>query len=166
MKKILLVIFSCFIISYLIYYAKFSENSKILFIGEKNISINNNKIKYYLYDKITYKELLKCIRNNDYYVVKEQKIYLTPLISSSKTIIINANQDEYNNRCKKKNINNYNYFVNKDLNDLLRLINKISLANIIVIENTCNKDIVHYNIDKNIKKTIFINKNKIYTYIN
>jgi hypothetical protein len=70
--KLLVIFFFVSIISILIfkYYEKEEEN--ILYIGEKKYlnSINYNYYNLFLYDNITYKELINRIKDNDYIISK------------------------------------------------------------------------------------------------
>ena len=99
MKKILPVIFFLIIVSIFIT-NKFNKSNKetILFLGEtKYLSKINSEeftdynIKYFLYDDINYNNLIKNIKNNDYYILKDKNIYLNQLINSADYIIINLN---------------------------------------------------------------------------
>ena len=83
--------------------------------------------------------MLKKIKSNDYIIIKNKEVYLNQLIAKSKYIIINANNKEYFNKCRKNDsiIKNYNDFINNDINNLENIIKKISTAKIIVIGNYC-----------------------------
>ncbi len=154
MKKKLLVIFSfSIILCYLIFYFNNSKG-KTLIIGEY-LSFNKKYDNFY-YNNITYKELLNCIKRNDYKIIKNKKIYLNELIGSSKTIIINANKNEYKKRCRNKNKRNYSEFVNQDINNLIMTINKMSSAKIIIIKDFCDENEVKYSLNKRIKNVLFI----------
>ena len=152
MKRILLVIFLLLIpISYLIYNITLNPKKNILVFGDnllltikdKSYLDNFDKDKYnintFTYDNITYKEMLKKIKSNDYIIIKNKEVYLNQLIAKSKYIIINANNKEYFNKCRKNDsiIKNYNDFINNDINNLENIIKKISTAKIIVIGNYC-----------------------------
>lgn len=178
-RKLLVIFFLSLIVSFIIYKVTLKPSKNILFFGENYLIKSsksyldylyekNYKINTFTYDNITYKDMLKKIKSNDYIIVKNKKIYLNQLISSSDYLIINANNKEYFNKCKKsKNIiSNYNDFINNDINDLYNLIKKISKCKIIVISNYCKNDIniekkdnLNNNISKiNLSKDI-INKN-------
>jgi len=163
MKKIILVIFlfTITLITFIIYKTTYNKNNNILYIGELYKINNDENIKTFLYEKITYKELIKCIKSNDYIIEKNKKIYLNQLINNSDIIIIDINNIEYKLRCKR-GIKNYKKIVNKYLNELLSIINKISTAKIYIIYNKCNNKNIYYNISSNVKNVYFIdNFNKI-----
>ena len=150
MKKKILVIFLLSISTCITIY-RFMPNKKenILVIGEEKIEIinNNYNIKYFLYDKITYKELINSIKNNKY-----KKIYLNKLIYSSDYIVISANK----NTCKENKRANrlkIDYLIK-----LITEINKISTSKIIIV-NYCN-------ISNKIKDVKLINKSKINVILN
>ena len=94
MNKKILVIFLFAIIILILIYKYSKKDDYILVVGEENIDFDNNnyKINTFLYDNITYKELINSIRTNDYIIVKGRKIYLNELIYKSKYIIITANK--------------------------------------------------------------------------
>ena len=82
MKKILPVIFFLIIVSIFIT-NKFNKSNKetILFLGEtkylskiKSEEFTDYNIKYFLYDDINYNNLIKNIKNNDYYILKNKNI--------------------------------------------------------------------------------------------
>ena len=152
MKRKILVIFLLLVpLSYFIYKITFNETKDILFFGDnylltmenksylENIDKSKYNINTFTYDNITYKEMLKKIKTNDYIIIKNKKVYLNQLISKAEYIIINANNREYFNKCKKNDniLKNYNDFINNDITNLYNLINKISTAKIIVIGNYC-----------------------------
>ena len=150
MKKILLVIFSLSIITcFVIYNLTKKEKNSILILGEYNellnkIDFSKSNITGFYYDSINYKELTKAIKSNDYIIVKNKKVYINQLISNANIIVINANNIEYYNRCKKDKLNNYEYFVNKDLNELINIIRKINSSKILIINNECKNKIIKY----------------------
>ena len=152
MKKILLVIFFfAIILSIIIYKLNVKENNNLLVLGDNYLLYKKNsyidkiddkyKISAFTYDNITYKELINCIKSNDYIIVKNKKIYLNQLIASANIIIINANNKEYDNKCKKnKRIQEqYNIQLEKEMNNLSNIIKKISSAKVIIIKNSCNE---------------------------
>ena len=131
MKKKLLVIFLfAIIVTFFIYKISYKEINRVLFIGNQDIFFKKNKIfNYYykdidlfLYDKITYKELIRAIKTNDYKIVDDKEVYLTQLMNKSSTIIILINEE--------KDINN-KY-------ELIRIINRISSAKIIIYNDDYN----------------------------
>ena len=111
MKRKLLVIFFIAIISSLFIYKFSPKRKEVLYIGEKEYlnDIKYSNFKKYLYDNITYKELINSIDNNDYIVLKNRRVYLNQLLSDSDLIIIGANNIEYNKRCNQKNTNKKYY---------------------------------------------------------
>lgn len=173
-KNKLLVIFflSCFF-SYIIYNYTLEKRINILVLGD-NYLLNNKYKTYdkYLSDKYynlnslnklftdetsTYKDIINNIKSNYYVYSKNKKIYMNPLITSADIIIVNANNEKYFEKCGKgKNIiENYNNDLIKDIDELKKLINKISPAKVIVISNYC------YNQEYNLNNGD-INLNKIY----
>ena len=180
MKNIIPVIFFISIIFCFIIY-KYTDNNKkkIVFIGENSIAneqfINNFKkydFKTFTYDNITYKELYNSIRQNDYYVSKNKKIYLNRLIYNSDYIILFGNNVEYNKKCNKEQniLNNYNKTINNNLDKLINLISKIKNSKIILVGNYCeNKNIIsNYNNESIIfveysKEKLIDNINKVLT---
>ena len=143
MKRILLVIFFIAIIFSIIIYNNKPTREKILFIGEKEYLENNryNKSDKFLYDNINYKELINSIKNNDYIIIKNRKIYLNQLISDADIVLIGVNNIEYNKKCNNKNFNReqYDKKLNIDKKYLINLIKKISYSKIIIIDNYCIK---------------------------
>lgn len=143
MKRILLVIFFIAIIFSIIIYNNKPTREKILFIGEKEYLeiIRYNKYDKFLYDNINYKELINSIKNNDYIIIKNRKIYLNQLISDADIVLIGVNNIEYNKKCNNKNFNReqYDKKLNIDKKYLINLIKKISYSKIIIIDNYCIK---------------------------
>lgn len=143
MKRILLVIFFIAIIFSIIIYNNKPTREKILFIGEKEYleNIRYNKYDKFLYDNINYKELINSIKNNDYIIIKNRKIYLNQLISDADIVLIGVNNIEYNKKCNNKNFNReqYDKKLNIDKKYLINLIKKISYSKIIIIDNYCIK---------------------------
>ena len=143
MKRILLVIFFIAIIFSIIIYNNKPTREKILFIGEKEYLENIRYKKYdkFLYDNINYKELINSIKNNDYIIIKNRKIYLNQLISDADIVLIGVNNIEYNKKCNNKNFNReqYDKKLNIDKKYLINLIKKISYSKIIIIDNYCIK---------------------------
>ena len=143
MKRILLVIFFIAIIFSIIIYNNKPTREKILFIGEKEYleNIRYNEYDKFLYDNINYKELINSIKNNDYIIIKNRKIYLNQLISDADIVLIGVNNIEYNKKCNNKNFNReqYDKKLNIDKKYLINLIKKISYSKIIIIDNYCIK---------------------------
>ncbi len=151
MKKILPVIFFLIIVSIFIT-NKFNKSNKetILFLGEtKYLSkINSNEffnynVKYFLYDDIDYNNLIKNIKNNDYYILKDKKIYLNQLINGANYIVINLNNKKIIKKCNsQKQFNNYILSKKEEKNNLVNLISRISHSKIIIAEYDCKQNIV------------------------
>ena len=144
MKKILVIFFFAFFFSILIFKLCYKQNNQILLLGENIFNLNDfdsKNTKTFFYDNITYKELINCIINNDFVIIKGKKIYLNQLISSSSKIIIKASTNEYNNKCKKNKsvFSNYKDRLNNSINELKNKINRISNADIIIVNNYCEK---------------------------
>lgn len=140
-NKILIIFIIAFLISILIYFRTKNNDKKILIIGDNEI-INNKipkNIQKYQFNNITYKEIINKIKYNDKIIIKNKKYYINQLISKADLIILNANNNEYFNKCKKNNIilNNYDHILEYNINDLIKIINKISKAKIIVVGNYC-----------------------------
>lgn len=157
-KKIPVIFFLLCILLFLIYKFSYKAKNSTLLLGEielLDILKNNNyeNMNTFFYDNITYRELLKEIKNNSKKIIKGKEIYLNQLISSSNTILIYANNAEYNNKCKKNNniLSNYNDILENDINNIILEIKKMSKAKIIVIGNHCNNK--HYNQNISIKET-------------
>ena len=114
--KILVIFILSILLTIIIYYLTIDKTKNILYIGETNNIINYKyyKINTFLYDNITYKELIKSIKNNDNIVIKNKKIYLNQLVNKADFIIISINNIEYNKKCKKEDyiINKYNKLIN------------------------------------------------------
>lgn len=144
MKKIILIIFLCIIFTFIIFNA-FPHKKKILVLGDKYILKSIDKISEqyvidtFIYDTITYDELIKSIKTNDYIISKNEKKYLNQLISSSDKIILSANNDQFNNKCHKNNeyLEEYSDKIYDEYKRLENLLKKISHAEIIVIGNSC-----------------------------
>ncbi len=143
MKRKLLVIFFIAVISSLLIYKNKQSEENILYIGEREYldEINYKKYDKFLYDNITYKELINSIKNNDYITVKNKKIYLNQLISNADIIIIGANNIEYNKNCNNErlNMNYYNKKIENNKHELTKLLNKITASKIEILKNTCQK---------------------------
>ncbi|MBR4178069.1 MAG: hypothetical protein IKR57_01815 [Bacilli bacterium] len=143
MKKIKLLVIFFFAIFFAIFIYKYTynESKNVLLLGENiKIDASSYKLKKYLYNNITYKELIKCIKNDEKIVMKNKNISLNELIASSDYLILNVNNVEYLKKCNDLKINNYyksNILKEKEL--LLKLLKKITTAKIIIIDNTCEK---------------------------
>lgn len=158
--KILVIFFLALIFSFIIYDVTLTNRKSILILGDNHLTNNEYKTyDKYLYDdlkdnvvffnelftldKNNYKDILNDIKNNKYVVSKNKKIYLNQLISKSNIIILNANNEEYFNKCNKSDsiLKEYDKKIYDDLNNLNNVINKISTAKIIIIGNYCiNKE--------------------------
>ena len=158
--KILVIFFLALIFSFIIYDVTLTNRKSILILGDNHLTNNEYKTyDKYLYDdlkdnvvffnelftldKNNYKDILNDIKNNKYVVSKNKKIYLNQLISKSNINILNANNEEYFNKCNKSDsiLKEYDKKIYDDLNNLNNVINKISTAKIIIIGNYCiNKE--------------------------
>ena len=173
--KILVIFFLALIFSFIIYDVTLTNRKSILMLGDNHLTNNEYKTyDKYLYDdlkndvvffnelftlyKNNYKDIINDIKNNKYVVSKNKKIYLNQLISKSNIIILNANNEEYFNKCNKSDsiLKEYDKKIYDDLNNLINVINKISTAKIIIIGNYCiNKD--NNNLNKLYKNYNYIN---------
>ena len=181
-KNNILVIFflSCFL-SFIIYKYNVDHRISVLILGDNKLLNSKYKtydtyLKDYLSFKMdfvdssfvsenkTYKDLINNIKNNYYVVSKNKRIYLNQMISKSDYIILNANNNEYLDKCNKstKIIENYDNKIENEIFSLIEIINKISTAKIIVISNYCK----NHNLEKNIQSEdiIQIDMAEIYKY--
>ena len=142
--KILVIFILSILLTIIIYYLTIDKTKNILYIGETNNTINykDYEINTFLYDNITYKELIKSIKNNDNIVIKNKKIYLNQLVNKADFIIISINNIEYNKKCKKEDyiINKYNKLINNYKIELISVIKKISSGKVIIVENNCDNN--------------------------
>lgn len=158
--KILVIFFLALIFSFIIYDVTLTNRKSVLILGDNHLTNNEYKTydKYlyddlkdnvvffnelFTFDKSNYKDILNDIKNNKYIVTKNKKLYLNQLISKSNIIILNANNEEYFNKCNKSDsiLKEYDRKIYDDLNNLINVINKISTAKIIIIGNYCiNKE--------------------------
>lgn len=172
-NKLLVIFFLSCILSYIIYNYTINNRIDILVLGD-NYLLNSEYETYdkYLLDKyynlnnfnklftsenITYKDIIKNIKDNYYVYSKDKKVYLNPLIASADIIIVNANNEKYFEKCNKSEsvILKYDEDVSNDINELKNLIKKISPAKVVVISNYCYNQ--NYNINNG-----DINLNQIY----
>ncbi len=153
-NKILVIFLFAIIFSIIIFSSTNNHTKRITFIGENSLIDSNllNKyinynVKSFTYDNITYEELIKKIKNNDYYIEKNKKIYLNKLINNSDYVLIFANNIEYNKKCDKNKvyIKKYENKINKNLEQLINLIKRISDNQIILIQNYC----INYDVNNN-----------------
>lgn len=181
-KNNILVIFflSCFL-SFIIYKYNVDHRISVLILGDNKLLNSKYKtydtyLKDYLSFKMdfvdssfvsenkTYKDLINNIKNNYYVMSKNKRIYLNQMISKSDYIILNANNNEYLDKCNKstKIIENYDNKIENEIFSLIEIINKISTAKIIVISNYCK----NHNLEKNIQSEdiIQIDMAEIYKY--
>lgn len=180
--KILVIFFMSIILSIAIYFININNNKKIVILGDDFlISKNNSYDSYFKYnsnisnvnklfvsDNKNYKEILSDIKNNNYIISKGNKIYLNQVISDSDYIILNANNSEYLNKCKKgiNIISNYNNVIKEDLYNLIEVINKISQGKIIIISNFCLYNQESFIENKNYNVIDIYNKPFTKKYIN
>lgn len=173
-NKLSVIFFLLCIISFLIYKKFNNLNINYLYIGDsRTYYINSFKYEKYLYDSVNYKNIKNNIINNDFKVIKNKNVYLNQLISNSDVIILNANNFEFNNKCKKNKriISEYDEINYNNLEELVDLINKISNAKLYVLGNYCIDGVYEQeyksskyvyishknveNIDKIIRKTMY-----------
>lgn|SRR5574344_1374799 len=179
-KKLLVIFFLCTLCSYLIYKSTFDNRIYISVLGDNSLFFSESKgydiyLSEYLIKKhklknidksfTTYKEkyrnILTSIRTNKTIIQKGKEVSINFVIKNSNYIIFNMNNNSFMDKCNKsKNIiksyidNNY-----KELEDLLKVIEKICNAKIIIIGNYC---IDYYPwLDK-----YLMDKNSKYIYIN
>ena len=158
-NKLLVIFFLSCLFSYIIYNYTINNRINVLVLGD-NYLINSKYKTYdkYLQDKYynindfnklfttdngTYKDIINNIKNNYFVFEKGKKIYLNQKITESDLIILNANNDNYFEKCYKGKsiIRKYNESVIEDINVLKEIISKISAAKVIVISNYCyNED--------------------------
>ena len=132
MKKLLLVIFSLSLfLTYIIYNNCCNDQKNILLFGNikelNNIKNNNYKIDTFLYDNITYKEMINAIRNNDYIMIKKKKININQAIYNCDYLIISAT--------KQKNDIIY-------LKELINKIKRIKNIKIFIVEESSEKKLL------------------------
>ena len=146
-KLSVIFLFLCSIL--FLIYNKFDEsNINILYIGESNTfyklynDLDKFEVNKFLFEDVTYDELNNFIDNNIYKVIKDKYIYLNQEIRKSDIIILNANNFEYKLKCRRNDrvLNEYNFNVNRDINNLISSLNKIVISKIFVIGNHCDND--------------------------
>lgn len=154
--KILVIFFLALIMSFIIYNVTLNNRKSILILGDNHLLDSNYKTyDKYLYDDLkddvvffnelfteegkTYKDIINDIKDNKYVISKNKNVYLNQLISKANIIILNANNSEYFKKCNKSKsiIEEYNKKVSNDIDSLIRIINKISTSEIVVIGNYC-----------------------------
>lgn len=158
-NKILVIFFIALIFSILIYNITISNKSRILILGDKYYLNSNYKTydvflkdKYYNVNNLltneddTYSKIKEKIINNYSINIKSKKMYLNQEISKANYIIISANNKLYKEKCNKSKKVSSSYIVkiNKEIYDLINIINKISTAKIIVIDNSCSNNNFNY----------------------
>lgn len=154
-NKLLVIFFLSCLLSYIIYNYTINNRINVLVLGDNHL-INSKYKTYdkYLLDKYynindfnklfttdneTYKDIINNIKSNYFIYEKGKKVYLNQKITESDLIILNANNDNYFEKCSKGKfiIKKYNESVNEDINSLKEIISKISAAKVIVISNYC-----------------------------
>lgn len=157
-KKILVIFFFATISTFIIYKYYINNKVNVLFLGDNNFIskdfktyddylyeslLNSKKLgefnNNFVYESKDYIDIINDIENNIYISFKMEKIYLNQLIGKSDIIVINANNDNYFDKCLKDNyiLDNYNNILTNKLNMLVSLISKISNAKIYVVGNYC-----------------------------
>ena len=105
------------------------KSNNILFLGDKEIKEyileGSNS---FIYDQISYKELINNIKSNDYIIVKNKEVYLNQLISNANIIVIHAESLGFKNRCYKNDriLFEYEESIIKDLKSLNIVPDKIT----------------------------------------
>lgn len=154
--KILVIFFLALIMSFIIYNVTLNNRKSILILGDNHLLDSSYKTyDKYLYDDLkddvvffnelfteeakTYKDIINDIKDNKYVISKNKNIYLNQLISKANIIILNANNSEYFKKCNKSKsiIEEYNKKISNDIDSLIKIINKISTSEIVVIGNYC-----------------------------
>jgi hypothetical protein len=163
-RKILIIFLLSLFTTFIIYKIFSKDRTNILLIGDNSInSLTNKNYSYYLKKDIkindvneiftsdykNYRDIENNIKNNYYIYFKSKKIYLNQEINNNKIIIFSANNDEYLLKCKKSNsvLKNYNKKIYDSVVNIIKLVNRISTAKIIIIGNYCseyNKEISDY----------------------
>ena len=157
-NKLLVIFFLSCLLSYIIYNYTINNRINVLVLGDNHL-INSKYKTYdkYLLDKYynindfnklfttdngTYKDIINNIKNNYFIYEKGKKVYLNQKITESDLIILNANNDNYFEKCSKGKsiIKKYNESVIEDINSLKEIISKISAAKVIVRSNYCYTD--------------------------
>lgn len=154
-NKLLVIFFLSCLFSYIIYNYTINNRINVLVLGD-NYLINSKYKTYdkYLLDKYynisdfnklfttdngTYKDIINNIKNNYFVYEKGKKVYLNQKITESDLIILNANNDNYFEKCFKGKsiIRKYNESVIENISSLKEIISKISASKVIVISNYC-----------------------------
>lgn len=176
--KILVIFLFALFMSFIIYKVTINNRNSVLILGD-NYLLNNEIKTYdkYLYDDVkdnnifynelfvennkNYSDIVNDIKNNKYVIYKNEKIYLNQLISKSSLIVINANNNDYFNKCNKSKriLNEYNSKIIKDIDSLITIINKISTSKIIFIGNYCVNN--SYDFEYMYQKYNYVNMQKI-----
>lgn len=125
-KYYLIIFFICCIFSYIVFNKFNNVDNELLLFGD--IDILNRKfdgekkeINTFFYDKVNVNELINSIKNNDYKIVKNKKIYLNQLIYSSNIVFIGVENDKSNK-----------------IGVLVDEINNIHRCEVIVVSNKCD----------------------------
>ena len=134
---------------YTIYIIEYKENKSILILGENiDLNINNYYIQKYLYDNITYKELIKIIIKDEQIIIKGKESSLNQLLNNYEIIVLNVNNKEYQKKCRTNSLSNkYINNINKNKSELLYYLKRITNSKIIIIDNSCDNDRL-YNVKK------------------
>lgn len=168
MKKINIIVIFLFAVTMviLIYNFKYKKRHNILVIGDTYLKdlniINCSSVNCdFLYNRKKYIDIIDDIRKNKYIYKKNSKVYLNKKINQSSTIIISANNEEYKTKCTKNDriIKEYDYKLYTQILSLIKTINKISSAKVVIVGNAC----INNNETKKLYKNInYININEVY----
>lgn len=158
-NKILVIFFLALICSIFIYKTTLNNKTNILILGDKYF-LNSNfktydaflKDKYYNVNSLfaeeneTYDKIINKIKTNYSMKIKNKREYLNQKIASSTHIILSSNNKQNDEKCKNNRVSNY-YLkkTNEDIANLVKLIEKISTAKIIIIDNSCSNSNLNYN---------------------
>ncbi len=156
MKKInilIIFLFACFFA--IVIYSKYSNNEKnILILGDNYlVELDNKNYLFYLKEKYKnindkfifefkkYSDIENDIKNNYYLYNKGEKMYLNVEIQKADIIIINAGNKEYMSKCNKNERLIKEYILKKyyEVNNLIKIINRLTDAKVVIVGNYCSK---------------------------
>lgn len=162
-NKLLVIFFLSCISSYIIYKETIDDRINVLIIGDNYLLNNGDKTynmffseNYYnineintlfLFENVSYDQLISNIKDNYFIFEKGKKIFLNQKIKEADIIIVNANNSEYFKKCYKGNniLLNYDKKISKQINELKTIIKKFCSSKVIVISNYCNN--INYNVN-------------------
>lgn len=163
-KKILIIFLLSLFVTFVTYKYLYKEKLNIILIGDNDINKltiknysyylkNNNRVNklndVFTFDYKNFRDIENNIKNNYYIYFKGKKLYMNKEINNNHIVILNANNDEYFSKCNKSNniLKDYNIRIYNSVSNIIKLINKISNAKVIVIGNYCsqyNKEVSDY----------------------